>query len=205
MVFLVLSRHAHNVGRKDKTVITRFRIGDDTRVTGRLSYVPEVLSLDFEAQDLEYQKPERELSLVVAETLQLLVKMPEKRVLYAFGYLPPSKIEVERLKIPRFAEGSIFVEEEISEDEEGIGYGTTLSEATPRLDVATGWICIGDDNLGEVILVADSVGIGLLGESLVSVWLRPANFEELVNKSDAQQFSKIRRLIARLTKLGKNG
>lgn len=152
-------------------MIESFRRVNGETIHGELIYVDDEASFDYRPKSQHLIRPEEELTLVIAKTLQMLVKMPEGRLLYVFGYMPRGALKQKSLRPPIMSVGAVYLAEP-SENESGMGYDTTLSDAVPYYDPTSGWICIGDTQAQNAILIADDIAISLTQDKLSTVWLR---------------------------------
>jgi hypothetical protein len=109
------------------------------------------------------------------DSLQLEAGVGTGELLYAWGYCPTSAWTPLSLKPSPSKKGKVFVEVD-PPLEEAISVSISRSVVwSYGFDRESGWVCIflSLSPLESLIEIAEGVLIGLIGENINSVWLRP--------------------------------
>lgn len=132
--------------------------------------------LEFEYDGFEaLDAPRQTAPLVVSKTLSLEFNVATGRILYLWGYSPKETWKKGEVSDPSPAKGAVFVEFDDRKPEPGVGIDVdTLFDVQEVFDANTGWVLIGVHNADQAVEIATGIVLGLDGDKLVAVWLKPS-------------------------------
>ena len=104
--------------------------------------------------------------------LQISVDVINNKFVSVWGLHPDRLWEKTELKVPDFKNGVIECKGDFTE-----GIGFRLEECNDWLtyvDENNGWVCVGDkDILKDAIMFAENIGVVIVDNELVSLWMKP--------------------------------
>jgi hypothetical protein len=144
---------------------------------GFLRYSRSDRGFSFEVASLselaERSGGEGRASLVV-DSLQLEVGIGTEEILFAWGYFPMESWQKMVLNPPRSTRGRVTAEVN-PPLEEAVSVSVSRSNWNAAFDQASGWIRVfhSPTQREDLFEIAEGVHLGLIGESLNSIWLHP--------------------------------
>jgi len=119
--------------------------------------------------------------LIIAEVLSLEFDIKSGRVLYVWGYGPNSSWKAGDVHKPTPTSGSVFVNlDSILADNASLPVDSSVGIPLSPLDKAelvfdkkTGWFRVGEGNTESLIQIADGIILGIEGDRLTTVLLKP--------------------------------
>ena len=157
----------------------RFEVKPGAPFPGSPVYSRSEHSFDFEPASREQLREitfEDGVTSVVVETLQIEINVRDGRALHVWGYHPATNWSAQSLSPPSVHAGEVFVVDDrafIS----GVSIGLAeIGEWSTGFDEASGWVRVAPDlNIDDeqVVLIATDTCLGLIGDKLNSIWVRP--------------------------------
>lgn len=161
-------------------MIVRYEPGP--ALNGSLVYDDSEYSFRYEADlpELRGRVGGGGVTSITVGTLQVEVDVDSGQALFVWGLHPRAQWTEARLAPPRAQPGLVFFEsaspfhEGVSISEAGVGVWST------QYDSETGWVRVAPDLRPDEaqIMIADGVVVGVLGDELHSLWLRPLLAED---------------------------
>lgn len=155
-----------------------FTFTDDEPFRGALTYSASEYSIDFDppyGATANWKIGDEGVTSLVIETLQLEVDIASRRLLHAWGMFPSISWENDRLYVPTFTPGGVYVENCELLPGVSIALGRNL-HWSKVYDPGSGWVRVAnriDVTPDRKIEIADGIGLTFQGADLVAVWLRP--------------------------------
>jgi hypothetical protein len=155
----------------------KFHIRPGLPLEGSLRYSKSDRDFSFEVAslpDLAGRSGEEGRASLVVDSLQLEIGVGTGELLFAWGYFPMESWKKMVLNPSPSIKGRVIAEVD-PPLEESISVSVSDSTWNAAFDQASGWICVSRslsqrENLVEI---AEGVHLGLIGESLNSIWLHP--------------------------------
>jgi hypothetical protein len=148
-------------------------------LAGSLAYSVGDMSFSFRpknAADLARRVGDEGLTSLVADSIQLEVAVATGEVLYVWGYLPRRSWRQASLQFPGATYGVVRVELEDPPLEEAVSVSIARTEWAAYFDESSGYVRLIRADPGRVEIlyqVAEGVFLGLSGDLLNSIWLKP--------------------------------
>ncbi|SNS91794.1 hypothetical protein [Pseudomonas segetis] len=149
-------------------------------LSGRLIYRESEYSIDFvdcSREEIALRTGGQGCCSLVIGTLQIEVGVETGRLLYPWGLCPLINCEPKHMPMNHIDCGSIYIESAGFELVAGVAIEIPGSNLWQMFkDMATGWICIGDYDMGDKIRLVQfskSAMISLSDEVAIAVWIRP--------------------------------
>lgn len=111
---------------------------------------------------------------ILIRYLQLTFDSSDNRLLTVWGVNPTNVWKKKKLLIPVFNKGIVKVRDDY-EYQSSIAYRfEEFDRWETYFDEKSGWVCVGNYNLkGDAIMFAQNIGVVLLNNEIVSLWLKP--------------------------------
>lgn len=142
--------------------------------TGKLSYVPNDYALRF--VPLSNTEGAMGQAVLAFDTLEILIDIASRRLLYAQGYFPSTSWAKDKLPLVNAVKGSVYIGDE-AELIKSVGLSVDVSGWKRVYDANSSWLYYGVKNItdGEVsIEIAQNVIVSLYSGAIVAVWMKVA-------------------------------
>ncbi|MFE4970835.1 hypothetical protein ACFRAR_01810 [Kitasatospora sp. NPDC056651] len=156
----------------------KFSARNGTALEGVLTYSESEYGFSFTAQSpegLAERLGSDGVTSALIETLQLEIDIESREFLFAWGYFPGIRSNVEDLDVPKFLPGRVSLSAECR-FEPGVSFDISEEVWRTGYDPSSGWVAVRLRDPADAVFVqiADGIVLGVSDGDLVSVWLRPA-------------------------------
>ena len=157
----------------------RFEWSKAEALAGTLLYRAAEHSIDFEPAaraSLEERAGSHGSTSLLVGTLQLEVAVETAELLFPWGLFPKTRWEIGTLQAPNFTSGRVRLAS-AEPLKPGVSHAVPAGESWRIVrDGISGWICVGEtfvDREAIAVEYATDAALVLVGDQLVSLWLRP--------------------------------